>query len=130
MIAYFGCWKGTGHHMWGQGWRQIRDVELTRNNFPLPRYLDGTSMFLPKKEIEDTGVLTFLPGPDITILAWWNRIFDSRGGTNSAVIKSGNNNFNDLWNHFKKEFPDPDDYIKIPKVIKGLPALINQKEQK
>ena len=100
-IYYFGCWSGTGHHLWAPDGRA-----LTRNE-PLPpslRCLDGTLCGDPALadhnrrtgalswhgiERQPQGVARLHHRDGWTALAWWDRSGDARGGSNSAFVAEG-----------------------------------------
>ena len=103
-IYYFGCWDGPGHFLWST------DGRTFRRNEPLPpslRRLDGTlcgdpaladhggrrsgePLYWPATERrQPQGVARLHHVDGWTVLAWWDRSGDSRGGSNSAFVAEG-----------------------------------------
>jgi hypothetical protein len=104
-IFYWGCWKRAGHFLFYPGGQHVRDFECERLSIPSPYQLDGTVLFLPQPEKVGDGALTYLPGPNCTILAWWGSPWDKRGKSNSAIIIKGHIT-TDIWDQFNERFPE------------------------
>jgi len=117
MIAYFGCWGDTGHYLWMPG--KHRPSRPEEESLPRAGALDGSIMFLPQPEQVGTGAITYLPAPNLTVLAWWGNPWDKRGAVNSAVIVTGNvPRLEVLWGAFEKAFPDLASQLERP-VLSG-----------
>ncbi len=116
MIAYFGCWDRPGHFL-----RIAGNQHPSRSDeamFPSAAHLDGSILFLPRPEKVGTGMLTYLPAPNLTVLAWWGSPFDKRGAVNSAVIVSGHVKSSDsVWGAFEKAFPQLVSKLSQPQIV-------------
>ena len=119
-MVYFGCWNEAGHFLWNKGWRRLRRHDREKLNIPREETLDCSPLLLPLPERVGIGVLTYLPAPNMTVLAWWGSKFDDRGKVNCAVIANSNMTLDELWNKFKQEFPDPNNYIMKPTLCFNL----------
>ncbi|HLF10632.1 MAG TPA: hypothetical protein VJA26_05410 [Gammaproteobacteria bacterium] len=116
-IAFFGCNGRAGHFLWESPHEQLRDFECDQLGFPKSWHLDGGPLFLPRPERVGEGMLTHLPAPNITILAWWGSPFDKRGAVNSAIIVSGNvRSIDAIWFAFEKGFPELAKQLQRPVV--------------
>jgi hypothetical protein len=73
---------------------------------PLPHDLDGSRLLLPYPERVGEGRRTFLPALNVTVVSWWNRVFDERGAVNSHIIQRGRVDFDVMWRIFNLQFPD------------------------
>lgn len=99
--AFYGCWGGAGHFMYRPNKANIRDIECEKLGFPKDSQLDGSRLFLPYPEIPDHGRLTYLPALNLTILSWWNRVFDTRGAVNSHFMYRGEMSVTNMWHCFE-----------------------------
>lgn len=86
---------------------------------PRPSMLDGGIAFLPQPEEPGVGALTYLPAPNLTILAWWESAFDGRPGCNMALIGNGYGTAASLWNQFAAAAPDVVAHLTMPQVVKA-----------
>ena len=101
-IYYFGCWDGTGHHLW------TSDGRFAPHTLRLPwTGLDGTlcgDPALADMRGRSSREPLYWPGDDAhqpqgvarlhhrdgwTALAWWDRSEDRRYGSNSAFVAEG-----------------------------------------
>lgn len=115
MIAYFGCWNESGHYLRMAGRRRLTRSE--ERLLPRPEHLDGSILFLPRPEKVGIGAITYLPAPNLTVLAWWGNPFDTRGAVNSAVIVSGHvRSLDAIWGSFKKHFPELAENLSRPEI--------------
>lgn len=114
MLIFWGCWDRPGHYLWTPYKSTLRDFEADRQLVPRANYLDATIMFLPKDERVGTGALTYLPGIDRTILAWWGSPFDTRGKVNSALIADGQLTLDAIWHRFSQLYPDLEPKLQRP----------------
>ena len=103
-LYYFGCWSGSGHHLWTPD-----GCALTRNELlpPSLRRLDGTlygdpaladmrgrssrePLYWPGDEAhQPQGVAQLRHCDGWTVLAWWDRTEDRRYGSNAALVAEG-----------------------------------------
>lgn len=104
--AFFGCWGQAGHYMFAPDKSHIRDLDCDRFGFPKPHELDGSRIFLPYPEIRDHGRLTYLSAPNLSVLSWWNGLYDTRGAVNSHFMYPGNHPIPVMWHCFGHYFPD------------------------
>lgn len=115
VIAYFGCWNEPGHYLKMPGNRKPYSDE--QKKLPSPGHLDGSILFLPRPEKVGVGAITYLPGPNLTVLAWWGSPFDRRGAVNSAVIVSGHvRSLDAIWGSFEKHFPELAGRLRRPEI--------------
>jgi hypothetical protein len=122
MIAYFGCWKKSGHFYYGPGSDMTMSERYRqRMHLPKPEILDCSRLFLPRPEQRGIGALTHLPAPNFTVLAWWGSPWDARGKVNCTVIADGKRTLDNIWEYFKKEFSDPENLVKKPTIVMAGP---------
>ncbi len=115
IIVYFGCWGRAGHFMHSPGRQYLSDQEIKRNGIPTAAQLDGGRLFLPYPEKVGTGAVTYLPAPNLTVLAWWgNNPWDQRGAVNQAVITSGELGKTEMWKRFVRYFPELSEKLNQP----------------
>ena len=48
----------------------------------------------------------YLPALNLTVLSWWNRVFDSRGAVNSHILLRNEMRLDLVWAVFKYKFAD------------------------
>ncbi len=115
VIVYFGCWGAAGHYLWLPNKNTLYRHESDKLSIPSAEKLDATALFLPHPEKVGAGVITYLPAPNLTVLAWWgNNPWDERGKVNSAVITNGDVGEIALWQRFVRYFPDLSEKLKQP----------------
>lgn len=85
---------------------------------PRDHNLDGTPIFLPFPERVGEGALTYLPGTDRTVLAWWGSPFDSRGKVNNTIICAGRLSAGEVWLAFGSAFPALVMKLTFPSVVR------------
>lgn len=116
-IYYFGCWDRPGHFLWDHTGKWVSDYHVRRFKLPTAGQLDGGTLFLPQ-EVIGRGAITYLPAPNLTILAWWgNNPWDGRGKVNQAIIcvdHSGSAGETVMWQMFTRYFPDLEKLLKRP----------------
>ncbi len=118
-IVFFGCWGDAGHFLWNPDKSWVSDRDVRRLSLPTAGDLDGSDLFLPRPEVIGHGAMTYLPAPNLTVLAWWGGSpWDSRPNVNNAIITTGE--FNDLvlWNLFTRYFEELAGLMKRPDVVK------------
>jgi hypothetical protein len=103
---YFGCWGGSGHFLWAPSGRQV----------PHQSGLDGP--YLPtcprrcRADCADTdkcqpqGLARLSPEPGRTVLDFWDRTVDSRGGSHSLFILPPGLDFIEAVRVARLHFPD------------------------
>lgn len=100
-IAFFGCWGKAGHFLFDKDGNHIRGSACG-----LPEeQLDGSPLLLPHPEVPGAGQCTYLPAWDVTVLSWWNRVFDTRSAVNSHVLCRGHVEPSTMWAIFQHNFP-------------------------
>lgn len=119
-LLYFGCWDRPGHFLFDRNKRTVYDPEQEYG----PRVfsdkaLDGSFVFLPRPEEPGVGRLTHvLVGDDCTtVLAWWDRTFDTRGNCNAAIQLSGWENADVVWERFQIVYPALGKVLKKPRLV-------------
>ena len=119
-VFFFGCNEQTGHHLIsGQMGMSVRDFECDRYMIPKDHHLDGTFIFLPRPERKGEGALTYLPGTDRTVLAWWGSPFDARGAVNNAIIVFGKATVDEVWAKFTARYPRLAQLLPRPTIVRG-----------
>lgn len=114
-ILFFGCINRAGHFLWLPNMQRIGDAEARKMNIPTAGQLDGTCFFLPHPEKIGSGHITYLPAPNLTILAWWgNNPWDNRGAVNSAIITNGRLGEIGIWGRFERHFTELSTKLKRP----------------
>ena len=113
-VYFFGCWNASGHFLRDQAKQLVRDAKRLR--IPSDIVLDGGPMFLPPEKV-GTGALTYLPACDITLLAWWGNPFDTRPGTNNAILIRGAYGRDSMWHEFSQAFPTLAPKLERPIVL-------------
>lgn len=104
--AFFGCWGESGHYMFLPSRQHLNDTRCKQSNIPCAHDLDGSHLFLPVPETQDHGRLTYLPAMNVTVLSWWNSLFDSRPGVNSHFIYRSEVSVSSMWHMFKHFYPE------------------------
>jgi hypothetical protein len=115
-VLHWGCRDRPGHALTYPHGGFVRDFECEGLMVPRPHHLDGTILFLPQPEEPGHGALTYLPAPDRTILAWWDRTFDKRGRCNMAIIASGKRSADECWQLFTESFHDLAAQLQKPSI--------------
>ncbi len=113
---YFGCWGQAGHFLWNSHRQYVSDHDIRRLKLPTASQLDGTTLFLPQ-EVIGKGAITYLPGPNLTVFAWWgNNPWDERGKVNNAIITMGDTGKSVTWKMFTRYFPGLANVLKLPEI--------------
>jgi hypothetical protein len=68
--------------------------------------IDASSLLFPIDENCNTGIRTYLPATDRTILAWWKSPWDGRPGVNNAFIVAGKRTVETCIEIFHLDFPE------------------------
>lgn len=100
---YFGCWNGKlGHYLYdSRGIARHRDPDC----FPIrSTILDGG--LLPPNKPQTEGVATLCHINEWTIISFWDRTVDKRGGCNSSFVMRGVYDFGSACCRAKAKFPD------------------------
>lgn len=125
LVLYFGCWGEPGHYLRWTNRLSVRDFDCDRFAIPRPSDLDASCLFLPRPEVPGHGALTYLPAPDLTILAWWDRTFDQRGKCNAAIIVDGKLTADQCWSRFAAAYVNLAPKLKMPIIcVKGGPIMV------
>lgn len=120
VIVFFGCWGAAGHYLWLPNMQSLPMHEANKMSMPTLAQLDGSQLFLPRPEKIGTGTITYLPAPNLTVLAWWgNNPWDRRGAVNNAIITNGNLGETEMWQRFTRYFPDLSKRLKRPLFTRG-----------
>jgi len=100
-VFYHGCIREAGHFLWkSDDWQEYNPPA----DFPVPEgALD--SYFLPPKLPQTEGRAVVWASAKWTILAFWDRSVDTRGGCNSAFIIEGRHDFDSAVAAAKSAFP-------------------------
>lgn len=100
-VFYHGCIGGPGHYLW----KNDREKEFyPPADFPVKEdYLDGG--FLPHKTPQIEGWAVLWRSARWTILAFWDRSVDNRGGCNSAFVIEGDHGFDEAVRLATEAFP-------------------------
>ncbi len=98
---YFGCHREAGHYLWSETARQVWDRE---NRFPF-RYeiLDGGLLPVREPQIEGKAVLVHIG--TWTVVTFWDRSVDKRGGCNSSFVIPSHVGFDEAITISKERFP-------------------------
>lgn len=99
---YFGCHREAGHYLFDeQGRHASRRGELS-----LPfRYSILDSGLLPQGDAQEQGAATIVLFPAWTVISFWDRSVDKRGGCNSAFVLPGQMTFDEAIAVSKEKFP-------------------------
>lgn len=103
-FAFFGCWLRAGHSYFEQGGISIDNPQS--RGLPDDHNMDASSLLLPYPEREGYGACTYLPHLNLTILSWWNRVFDTRGRVNSHVLVRSEVSPTTCWNVLNYRFKE------------------------
>jgi hypothetical protein len=100
---YFGCGQGAGHYLFSESGQHCwsRDAE---RSLPI-RYtvLDGG--LLPPGKPETEGEAAMIHVGNWTIITFWDRSVDKRGGCNSSFVIPARLGFDDAVALSRKRFP-------------------------
>lgn len=96
-VVFFGCMRGQSGHFWSDSTFERRE----------PFGIDG--VFAPRKaggrEEAPQGVCRVVLVRGHTVVAWWDRSQDTRGGCNSALVARGVHSFASMVAAGKVKFP-------------------------
>lgn len=103
---YFGCRRigEAGHFLYDETNRPVRGRDLERDGLPaiFENALDG--VYAPVgPQIEGRALRHLVHGR--TIIAFWDRSVDSRPGSNSVFVLSGELTFDEAWAEAQRRFP-------------------------
>lgn len=102
-VAFFGCWGEPGHYLFGKGKARLSPTGCF---LPPDHAFDASPLLLPQPEVVGEGQCTYLPAWNLTVLSWWNGVFDSRGKVNSHVMYRGEASAQLMWDVFEHNFPE------------------------
>jgi hypothetical protein len=98
---YFGCWDRSGHFLVTPGGRHVYD---NPKDFPVREgILDGGLLPPFQPQVEGRAVLVHLSG--WTILSFWDRSVDTRGGCSSSFVMRGTLDFVAATQRARERFP-------------------------
>ena len=108
-LLYFGCWDSPGHFLWDRNKQTI--------HHPIDKFgplvirgedIDGSRILLPWPEVSGHGQLTHIVRGDdaVSVLAWWDRTFDSRPACCAAIQSSGWDDADYIWFRFSHVYED------------------------
>lgn len=101
---FFGCWGESGHYIFNRAGRIVDSRMAMQWGFLTGEDLDGSRIFLPKPAVLGQGCRTYLPSLHLTILSWWNEIYDTRPGVNSHFMMKGRAGDDMMWDTFLEHF--------------------------
>jgi hypothetical protein len=151
-LFYFGCWNEPGHHLWTRHRRFASGPDACPESFSNGKHLD--TGFCPKPGARSARNERYYSGPQTegsaalhhldgwTILSFWDRSVDKRGGCNSAFVVRGEHTFEDVvglaktwfpsvWARFKFEvrlWEEPKTKTKSQREIEALSARVAELE--
>lgn len=108
-LLYFGCWDTSKGHFLVDRHRHNIHTPSSISEFVIPaEVLDGSRLFLPSPEMPGRGRLTHVVRGDaaVTVLAWWDRTFDSRPRSNAAIQSDGWCEADDIWMRFSHVYSE------------------------
>lgn len=97
-LYYFGCWDSFGHFLHAPDGRR-----LWHGAGPFHNDLD--SEYAPKGGVQNEYVSEITHKGGWTVLAMWDRSFDTRPGSNAAFVAEGTHTSEDMWNAARQFFP-------------------------
>jgi len=118
-LLYFGCWGGPGHFLYDRNKRTIYDPAAECGEAAVRgEDLDGSRVFLPWPEVPGHGRLTHIirNGDAVTVLAWWDRTFDSRPACCAAIQSDGWDDADYLWLRFSHVYAPLAVLLKLPEI--------------
>ena len=104
---YFGCraYDAPGHYLFSPGMRYADDDLFERLRDSNDTHLDGG--YLKAQKVPDVpGRAAFIQVNGYSIVTWWDRSGDKRGGSNSAFILSGDHTPQEVMRQGAEYFPD------------------------
>lgn len=112
-MYYFGCRSKErgGHYLWQPGWSEVwhddwrgyKPKGLHLRNFP--RTLDGRWAPMDLQGSQRQGLCAMSSFVGWTVVSWWDRSADSRGGCNSILIAQGRYSFNAMLSMARERWP-------------------------
>lgn len=102
---YYGCWREAGHFLWTTGGNTVYERSpALPSDFPVKLHvLDGGFLGVGRDQTEGLAVLSHVA--EWTILSFWDRSVDERGGCNSNFIMRGRLDFTRAVDVAKEKFP-------------------------
>lgn len=120
-VYYFGC-RGQAGHYWFKPHGSMRHNQEPPLGYDIvhgkidsgfcPGSIPGDSYGRSRPEVEGEACLHHLP--EWTILAWWDRSVDIRGGCNSNLVAKGHYSYADMIEIGKAQFPDVMSRQRVP----------------
>ncbi|MDE1834524.1 MAG: hypothetical protein KGH64_04255 [Candidatus Micrarchaeota archaeon] len=102
---YYGCKNGTGHYWYAPDrlWMKKSDIIVRVPKSIGPYKVDGGFCI---KGIQYEGIATVTHTDGWTVLSFWDRSIDRRGGSNSNFVVKGTHSFDDMVDIAKNQFAD------------------------
>lgn len=97
VVHYFGCIGVVGHHLHGPNRQSLRGIPGLDGGYPPINTHEQGKATLARRGLH---------GASVTILAFWDRSVDGRGGSHSTFIIEGHHNFDNAVKYAKKAFPE------------------------
>lgn len=99
---YFGCHERPGHYLWTE--RCSLADRIAKTVLPF-RYTILDAGLLPEVGDQTEGLATIVHWPNWTVISFWDRSVDNRGGCNSAFLIPGRLTFAEAIKVSKQKFP-------------------------
>ncbi len=99
---YFGCHGGPGHYLWTEKGSMADMIAKTVLPF---RYTILDAGFLPEVGNQNEGDGSLVQFANWTVVSFWDRSVDKRGGCNSAFVIPGRLTFTEAIDVAKAKFP-------------------------
>lgn len=103
---YFGCVNIVGHHLWDHKLNHYSGTECPFK----PEELD-IPFCPPENTLQGIAKISYAKG--WTILSYWDNSIDSRPGSHSTFLASGEYHFNPMWEHMYAVFPSIFNRLKL-----------------
>lgn len=106
-VFYFGCWGAVGHYLWTPDRRWVRSAgpfaDRDLDTPFCPSMTPDTRGRTPTDQLEGVAALHHRDG--WTVLSFWDRSVDSRGGSHSTYVLEGTHAFDDAVRLAREAFP-------------------------
>jgi hypothetical protein len=99
---YFGCHERAGHYLWTE--KGSMADRIAKSVLPF-RYTILDAGLLPEVGEQVEGEGTIVHFPKWTIISFWDRSVDKRGGCNSAFLIRGHWTFGEAVEIAREKFP-------------------------
>jgi hypothetical protein len=99
---FFGCHRQAGHYLWTE--KGSMADRIARDVLPF-RYTILDAGLLPELSNQTEGEATIVHWPKWTVVSFWDRSVDKRGGCNSSFVIPAVLSFDEAIAVAKKRFP-------------------------